>query len=184
MENDLLKELYQMYGRELYRYLYGICRDRMLAEDILQETFCKALLVLPSSHPNIRAWLYQVGRNLMLNEMKRKKRELPESGSDILNRGPCRTDGGGNGEARRKQLQEETSEPEEAVLRLDEKARVNRALQKLEGRKRVVLILQYYEHLTLREAAKVLGITHENARVLSSRAKKELRRIMERGEQK
>ena len=70
------------------------------------------------------------------------------------------------------------------MLRREERDNVNRALQKLEGRKREVLILQYYEHLTLREAAKAMEITHENARVLSCRAKKELRRIMERGEQK
>ena len=43
--------------------------------------------------------------------------------------------------------------------------------------------LQYFENLTLREAAERMGISHENARVLSCRAKKELRRIMERGEQ-
>ncbi|OUP84641.1 hypothetical protein B5F07_07395 [Lachnoclostridium sp. An169] len=166
VESDLLKELYQIYGQELYRYLYTLCRDRMMAEDILQETFCKALLALPASHPNIRAWLYQVGRNLMLNEMKRKKRELPESGTDLLNREACRTDGG-----------------EDAVLRREEREQVKRALQELEGRKREVLLLQYFENLTLREAAERMGISHENARVLSCRAKKELRRIMERGEQ-
>ena len=178
MENDLLKELYQMYGRELYRYLYGLCRDRMLAEDILQETFCKALLALPSSHPNIRAWLYQVGRNLMYNEMKRKKREFPESSRDALE-GEKAPDPG-----RSRRDEAKKSDPAEEVLRREERDNVNRALQKLEGRKREVLILQYYEHLTLREAAEAMGITHENARVLSCRAKKELRGIMERGEQK
>ena len=42
MEKKLLEELYRRYGQEIYRYLYAICRDRFLAEDILQDAFCKS----------------------------------------------------------------------------------------------------------------------------------------------
>lgn len=164
MEHDLLKELYRIYGRELYRYLFAFCGDRMLAEDILQETFCKALLSLPDSHPNIRAWLYKVGRNLMINEIRRNKREEPDS--DSVARAREEKDG------------DRTDPAAELVVR-EEKERLKKALDRLDERKRDVLILQYYEHFTLREAAVILGISHENARVLSLRAKRELRRIME-----
>ena len=55
-----------------------------MAEDIMQDVFCKALISLPSSHVNARAWLYMVGRNLLLNEMKKQKRQIyseePEKG--------------------------------------------------------------------------------------------------------
>ena len=74
MEKELLAELYRRYGQEIYRYLYAICRDRFLAEDILQDAFCKAILSLPSGHVNARAWFYMTGRNLLLNEMKKRKK--------------------------------------------------------------------------------------------------------------
>lgn len=64
MDNELLTELYMRYYRELYFYLYALCGIRELAEDICQETFCKALLFLDDGHANCRAWLFRVGRNI------------------------------------------------------------------------------------------------------------------------
>ena len=73
MDKALLKELYQRYGAEIFRYLHAMCRDRLLAEDIMQDAFCRALISLPTSHVNARAWLYMVGRNLLINEMKKMR---------------------------------------------------------------------------------------------------------------
>ena len=72
MDKALLEELYQRYGAEIFRYLYAMCRDRLLAEDVMQDAFCRALISLPTSHVNARAWLYMVGRNLLINEMKKR----------------------------------------------------------------------------------------------------------------
>ena len=49
MENELLRQLYRKYQRELYLYLYSLCKNHELAEDLLQETFVKALLALPDA---------------------------------------------------------------------------------------------------------------------------------------
>ena len=49
MENELLRQLYRKYRRELYLYLYSLCKNHELAEDLLQETFLKALLALPDA---------------------------------------------------------------------------------------------------------------------------------------
>ena len=95
MEKELLEELYHRYGQEIYRYLYAICRNRLMAEDIMQDVFCKALISLPSSHVNARAWLYMVGRNLLLNEMKKQKRQIyseePEKRAAAASRLPVST---------------------------------------------------------------------------------------------
>lgn len=42
-----------------------------------------------------------------------------------------------------------------------------------------ILLLNYFERFTLKETAVIMGISYENARILSMRAKRELRRIME-----
>lgn len=157
MERELLRELYLRYGEELYRYLYLLCGDRMLAEDIRQEAFCKALIALPEGHPNMRAWFYKVCRNMLFSEMGRRKREMVSEEQPVVS----------------------LDDPaEQAELHVDAET-VRSALLRLERRKREVLELTYFQHFTLREAAAVMGITHENARVLSSRGKKELRNILE-----
>ena len=72
VDNEILLKLYSLYQKELYLYLYSFCGDRHLAEDLLHETFLKALLALPDGHTNMRAWLYMVARNLFYNQQKKK----------------------------------------------------------------------------------------------------------------
>ena len=76
MDNEILLKLYGLYQKELYLYLYSLCGDGHLAEDLLHETFLKALLALPDGHTNMRAWLYMVARNLFYNQQKKKSREI------------------------------------------------------------------------------------------------------------
>ena len=38
MDNEILLKLYGLYHKELYLYLYSLCGDRHLAEDLLHET--------------------------------------------------------------------------------------------------------------------------------------------------
>lgn len=74
MKHDLIDRVYRMYGREIYLYLYSLSKDHSLAEELRQETFLKAILSLPDSHTNVRAWLYTVARNLFYNTAKREGR--------------------------------------------------------------------------------------------------------------
>ena len=117
---------------------------------------------------NARAWLYMVGRNLLINEMKKRKRELC---SDDMESRDVQRRKSGEGIA--------DGDPEEQAIRKEENSMLQEALLSLDERKREILILNYFERFTLKEAAVIMGISYENARILSMRAKRELRRIME-----
>ena len=69
--------------------------------------------------------------------------------------------------------------PEEQTIKEEESKLLRQALLSLDIRKREILILNYFEHFTLKEAAAIMGISYENARILSMRAKREILRIME-----
>lgn len=157
MDSALLQELYNRYHREVYLYLYSLCRDDGLAEDLAQETFLKALLSLSESHGNLRAWLYLVARNLYFNYKKRADRMVP---TELVETGA-----------------EET--PLDQLL-ADERTRLlYKALAQLEERKREVLQLQYFSGLSQREIAAVLHLNPEHVRVLGYRGKREIRKWME-----
>lgn len=154
MEKDSLEKLYESYGKEIYFYIYSICGSRTMAEDLVQETFLKAILSLSESHSNMRAWLYRVAKNLCFNEMKRKKTKVQNEYT-------------------------ETDIVMDEVIRNEQRKRLIKAVNSLGLRQREIIYLQYFGRVKLKEAAKILGITYENARVLSHRAKKELRKYME-----
>ena len=158
MDGEALRQLYDRYHRELYLYLYSLCRNPALSEDLLQETFLKALLSLSESHGNIRAWLYLVARNLYFNWRKREGREFS---TEAVNLG-------------------ETVETPLDRLLTDERTRLlYEGLSRLEERKREVLQLQYFGGLSQREIGAVLHLNPEHVRVLAYRGRRELRTWME-----
>lgn len=162
MNHQLLQKLYETYGKEIYLYLCSLCGSRSMAEDLRQETFLKAILSLPENHTNMRAWLYMVARNLCFNSLKREKRlvsmeEMPEWG----------------------RMDDNTTDIADLLI-ADENIRIlYQALSELKGQQREILVMHYFGRLTQKEIAAVLHLTPENVRVLSYRAKRELRSYME-----
>ena len=75
----MLEALYQRYYKELYIFVFSLCASESVTDDILQDTFLKALLTLKDSHTNMRAWLYMVARNLYYNYYNRQKKTGTDS---------------------------------------------------------------------------------------------------------
>ncbi len=161
MDNEILLKLYGLYQKELYLYLYSLCGNRHLAEDLMYETFLKALLALPEGHTNMRAWLYMVARNLFYNQQKKKSREILVDEQEYLPE---------------KKTDEDLLEK---FLEEENRRMLYQAVRRLELKKREVIQMQYFGGMSQKEIAAVLHITPENVRVLAYRAKKELKKYLE-----
>lgn len=161
MNKKLLEKVYIRYARELYLYLYSLCKDSNTAEDLVQETFVKAILSLPDEHPNFRAWLYRVGKNLYLNHLKRNQKEelrekLPETpdvSEEMLNR----------------------------YIRCEENQRIYREILSLQSDQRQVIILFYFAECSTREISEIMGLGQGHVRMLLTRARRNLKDRLEEG---
>jgi len=141
--------------------LYSLCGDRHLAEDLLHETFLKALLALPDGHGNMRAWLYMVARNLFYNQQKKKSREI------LM-------------DEQMYPLEEKTEKGlPEKIFEEEDRRMLYQAIRRLDIKKREIIQMQYFGGMTQKEIAAVLHITLENVRVLAYRARKELKKYLE-----
>ena len=164
MDNDVLAVVYRIYSREIYLYLYGLSHNRQLSEDLMQETFVKALITVGTADMGIRAWLYKVARNLYFNTYRKDKR-LIIGLENVENKA---------------EIREEIEEsPLSKLLTTEREEALYKALNKLEGKKREVLLLQYFSGLSGKDIAKLLDITTENVRILAFRGKKELKLYLE-----
>ena len=139
----MLEALYQRYYKELYIFVFSLCASESVTDDILQDTFLKALLTLKDSHTNMRAWLYMVARNLYYNYYNRQKKQMTIESSDF----------------------------EHAAMEVQ-----------LKGQKKEVILLQYFGDFSQKEIAAMLKITPGNVKVLSYRAKKELKEYLTKEE--
>lgn len=162
LDEKLLKQLYERYARELYLYIFSFCHSHSMAEDILQETFLKAILSLSNQHTNMRAWLYTVARNLCLNLLRKERRmDFTNQIEDIADQS------------------HHLENLLEGVIQKEKNALLYQALNRLPNIKREVLMLSYFSGLGQKEIAAILNITPENVRIIAYRAKHDLKRYLE-----
>lgn len=163
MEKHLLYKLYSTYYTELFLYLYSLCHDHELAEDMTQEAFLKAILSLPDDHSNVRAWLYMVGRNLLLNALAKQNRTDLKADIEYYE--------SASGES----ILDELIQNENKRLLYD-------AINHLDKTKREILCMQYFSGFSQKEIAAMLHLIPENVRIQAYRGKKLLKEYMEGNE--
>ena len=139
--------------------MYSMCRNSGQAEDMMQECFLRAILSLNDDHGNMRASLYRVARNLLTDQLRSRRNGVS---LDDLAETPSDAPG-----------------PLALYLRTEKHRQLMEKLATLEPRRREVLSLQYFGGLSQKEIAALLHLSHENVRVLSLRARRELKQKLE-----
>lgn len=91
MQADFSK-IYHEYSKRLYLFIYGKCRNREIAEDVLQTTFLKAIMNIQGFRGDcaMYTWLSRIALNTLYSEGKLANNnnssldELSESNPDIF----------------------------------------------------------------------------------------------------
>ena len=78
--NARFETLVRAYSAELYRYGYWLCRDRFVAEDLVQETFARAWNARTTLRDDqaVKSWLYTILRNEHARLYERKRLDMQE----------------------------------------------------------------------------------------------------------
>ena len=138
--NTLLVE----HMQPLYNLALWLCKDSHQASDLVQETLLKALRARESFQggTNLKAWLFTILRNCFINILKRRGKE-ESFDFEVENAGEVES---GPGTA--------YGELPPFLMRSD----IDRALEKLPGGWRFLILMVDLEGLSLAEAAAVLGV--------------------------
>lgn len=75
------EHLVRAYAAELFRFAYWQCRDRSLAEDLVQESFARAWKSRAQLHDfdAVKPWLYRILRNELARLCERKSLPMAEA---------------------------------------------------------------------------------------------------------
>ncbi|HYC83343.1 MAG TPA: RNA polymerase sigma factor [Candidatus Paceibacterota bacterium] len=154
-------EAYDAYADAMLRYCYFKISDRHRAEELTEEAFMKAwqYLVKGEDVENMRAFLYRILNNLIIDEYRRKR----TSSLDDL-------------EAEGFELSDARAHTD-----IEEQVEINRLLgiiDQLDGKYREVVILRYVDDLGVREIAEILGEAENTISVRINRAIKQLKKLM------
>lgn len=74
------EEVYRDYLEDVYRFSLALCRDPVLAEELTQETFFRALEHIGQfrGECTLRVWLCQIAKHAWLTHCRRQRRREPE----------------------------------------------------------------------------------------------------------
>jgi len=161
---DDLAALVERHYDALVGYLYRLNGgDRELAEDLIQDTFCRVLRAIQQyRYPRpFKAWLYAIATNLARNHYRRAetRRSFPVDGRVLAG------------------LAEEAGE--QAVADADEARRAAAMLAALPEHQREVVVLRYGQEMALGEIAAVLHIPVGTVKSRLSLGLRRLRSLME-----
>jgi RNA polymerase sigma-70 factor (ECF subfamily) len=158
--HDLVRDLYEAYSRDVYRFALYLSGDPAVADDVTSETFIRAW---NSSEPvrlaTVKAYLLTIARNLCLMERRRtaRRRDLDESMPDR-----------GQNVAHRAEVKDE--------LRI-----ALYALQQLPEVDRAALLMRAEDELSYDEIAAALGLPVATVKVKVHRARLRLARVRNQG---
>lgn len=156
---DNFEAAYESHSRSIYRFLFWRTKDAQLSEDLTSSTFEKAWTSRKSFRGGSeQAWFYRIARNVLIDHW-RKKKELFVENTDTL----------------QEDARPSTGELLDKELQLQD---LRKALHKLPKDMHAVVTLRFIEGRSCRQAAKELGLSESNVRVIQYRALKKLKEYL------
>lgn len=157
--------LYQRHRLGLFRFLYGLCGDTSLAEEIFQDTWLSLIRSQVEQREAVlfKTFLYQIARNRLIDHWRRQGRHQGREDS--------------YDEAMHAQL-DVAAGPEQQWAGGREHVRLQTALQELPDEQREVFLLRAEGELELHEIA---SLTQSPAETVKSRLRyaiQKLRRLL------
>ncbi|HVM93292.1 MAG TPA: sigma-70 family RNA polymerase sigma factor [Terriglobales bacterium] len=159
------EELAMPLFARLYNFAHWLTQDRASAEDLVQETYMKALRGFSSFQQgtNFRAWIYKILRNTFLTTQAGLKAASPVSLDD-------------DEEKIAEPAAKET--PESVLLARVEQETIQQALEELPLRFREIILLCDTEEMSYQEIADTLAIPIGTVMSRLSRARRAMRELL------
>ena len=155
-------ELIRDYKDGLILYLNNLTGNLQQAEELAMDTFVHIGIRQPKNKEkaSFKTWLYTIARHLAVDHFRkqRRKREVPlEEGYGIVDEQAC---------------------IERIYKKNQEKLAIHCAMKQLNEAYRQILWLVYFEDLSLKDAAKIMGKTTRATETLVYRARLKLKNIL------
>jgi RNA polymerase sigma-70 factor (ECF subfamily) len=150
----------------LYNHAFWLTRNHAEAEDLVQETFSKALRAFDSFQPNtnFKAWIFRILRNTFLTSrtgIATSRTVFLEDHPDVLD------------------TTDASPTPEDNLIRLDNQAALHAALEQLQPPLREALLLCDVEEVKYKDIALILDVPIGTVMSRISRARRTLRQLLQ-----
>jgi RNA polymerase sigma-70 factor (ECF subfamily) len=166
-----IRAILKANNRRLYRIARGILRNDTEAEDVVQETYVRALAHLDGfrGESSLSTWLSRIAMNEAMGRVRGRQPVLQEASPSL-----------DKPEADIIPFPAASSDPEKSMAQRQIQEVVERAIDELPEPFRLVFIARVMEEMTIEETAGLLSIKPETVKTRLHRARAMLRENVER----
>lgn len=166
-QTALHRDAFIQYIDGLYGYAVSIARNRSDAEDLVQETFVRALSAEEGlrTDSNVKSWLFTILRNTWLNQVRKQRGKVSFIGGDsddFLENIPAK----------------DARDPYHLFVAKSDQNRVRQAIQQLPIEAREIILLREFEELSYEDIAGVLNCPIGTVMSRLARARSKLRLLL------
>lgn len=157
---EVLKELFTAYYKDVYAYLYSLSHDASLSEDLASEVFLEVVKSVSKfrGESDTKTWLFAIARHRWFAYLRRKKRQIKtEELSEF-----CESPG-----------QSVDEEYQDRALAERIQALLSEEPERTKG-----IVLMRIEGFSFYEIGAKYGISESSARVIDFRAKAKIRKLL------
>lgn len=168
--NEAFDILLTRHKNKIFSYIFFIVKDKILTEDIFQETFVKAIVTIKqgryTENGKFPAWIIRIAHNLIIDHFRQERNENTISNDrqevDLLNNiNYC----------------EQTIE--DKMIKKQICSDVQKLIQILPESQREVVLMRYYKNLSFKEIADITGVSINTALGRMRYAVMNMRRLAE-----
>ncbi|WP_161889048.1 RNA polymerase sigma factor [Pontibacter russatus] len=152
-KESAFEQLVNRHKNKVYTTIYLIVKDSYTAEDLLQDTFIKAIHTMKGGRYNeegkFSSWICRIAHNLAIDHFRKEKRSpmiMLEDGSNVFNNMSFSEDSA-----------------ESIQIKEDTHARLRELIQTLPQTQREVLMMRHYAEMSFQEIADATGVSINTA---------------------
>lgn len=148
---DILLDRYQ---NKLFSYIYFLVRDKDLADDVFQETFVKAIVMMQQKRyiysGKFSSWIMRIAHNYVIDLFRQEKKmnvSSIESGESSIS-------------VEKNMIEDNV---ESVIVCQQTREEVKRMIEMLPQAQREIVYMRYYQELSFKEIADILDISINTA---------------------
>ena len=163
-------ESYEEFSDAIFRYALFQTSNKETALDIAQDTFIKTWQYLQKGAEveNIKAFLYRVAKNLIIDHRRKKKSssldQILEAGVDFT------------------EEENVLEEKEKDFEKAQDKERVLKAIEKIDEKYKEILLMRYIEEMSIKEIGDILDKSQNHVSVMIHRGVEKLKKLLKENE--
>ncbi len=166
MKESIFHRLYDTYHQDVFQFLIYLVKNRSIAEDLSHEVYVRVLKSYDrfEGKSTEKTWLFAIAKNVAIDYFRKNSVRA------------SRTFDAFDWETH--QLVSPSKSPDSLVELNDDFREMLNALEKCTGDQKMVIIMRYFQELSIAETAEILNWSEGKVKTTQHRAIKQLRAIL------